>query len=253
MDSFFSTISGVLIKAKALVSFAQISSDISFNCNISFPALFQSLLESLAFFKLDIVPSLGLGCYFSTFDYINRMVLVTLTPFALMILLVFFFLLKTARIDANQHAERELEKLYPIPNEFVGKLSDARLKRLRKVAKFFDAIGGGTITRTEMAISVRELEPTFSEEKIKEKVDLYFQEAGFEAASELSFSELIFIDCNSRQGHPTEFGDLIIELEKRMSKGPWTSFFNLFLLLTFMVLTNVSCTLFNYFKVKMSQ
>jgi len=177
------------------------------------------------------------------------MVVVTLTPFALVGLLVFFFLLKTTRNETSALAEKELEKLYPIPIEFVGKISEVRLKRLRKVAKFFDAIGGGTITRAEMAISVRELEPTFSEEKIKEKVELYFMNAGCESASEISFSAILSIDRSSHQGHSTEFGELIIELEKRMSKGPWASFFNIFLLLTFMVLTSVSCTLFNFFKV----
>jgi hypothetical protein len=206
-------------------------------------------LESLAIFKLDIIPSLGLGCYFSTFDYINKLVVVTLTPFVLVVLLVFFFTLKAMHNETSQVAEKELEILYPIPIDFVGFISEARLKRLRKVAKFFDAIGGGTITRIEMAISVRELEPTFSEEKIKEKVELYFLEAGCQAASEISFRSLLLVDRSSYQGHSTQFGSLITELQKRTSKGPWTSFFNIFLLLTFMVLTSVSSTLFNYFKV----
>jgi hypothetical protein len=177
------------------------------------------------------------------------MVVVTLTPFALLAILVCFFVFKATSLEINTLAEKELEDIYPTPAEFNSIISNTKLKRLRKVAKFFDAIGGGTITRAEMAISVRELEPTFSEEKIKEKVELYFMDAQCEAASEISFRAFLLVDRNSQQGHSTEFGDLITEIEKRMSKGPWTSFFNLFLLLTFMVLTNVSGTLFNYFKV----
>jgi len=248
-DAFFFAISGAATKGKALVSFAQISSDVSYNCNINFPGLFQSLLESLAIFKLDIIPSLGLGCYFNSFDYINKMVVVTLMPFALLGLLLFVFALKGCSGGTSSLTEKDLEKVYPTPIEFVDVISSAKLNRLRKVAKFFDAIGGGTITRAEMAITVRELEPTFSEEKIKEKVDLYFMEAGCVGSSDISFDAILKIDRSSQRGQSTEFGNLIVDLEKRVSKGSWTSFFNFFLLLTFMVLTNVSCTLFNYFKV----
>lgn len=39
-----------------------------FNCNISFPPLFENFLTGIKVVNLDIIPSLGLNCRFNSFD-----------------------------------------------------------------------------------------------------------------------------------------------------------------------------------------
>ena len=52
------------------------------------PRLFAKVLRGLALVNLDIVPALGLECAFNKFNYIDKMLLVTLTPLALALLLM---------------------------------------------------------------------------------------------------------------------------------------------------------------------
>ena len=75
-------------KARLLVSNLQIILGISFNCVIAFPDLFEKVLAPLNFANLDVIPSLGLGCIFSEFDYAHRMVVVTLLPMAIAVLML---------------------------------------------------------------------------------------------------------------------------------------------------------------------
>jgi len=75
-------------KARMLLSNLQIVLGISFNCVIAFPGLFGTVLASLNFANLDVIPSLGLDCAFSEFDYAHRMVVVTLLPMVIALLML---------------------------------------------------------------------------------------------------------------------------------------------------------------------
>ena len=58
---------------KIFTGYSQISMNIAFNCNITFPALFEQFLVQLSILNLDVIPSFGLQCRFSNFDYISSM------------------------------------------------------------------------------------------------------------------------------------------------------------------------------------
>ena len=75
-------------KARLLLSNLQIVLGISFNCVIAFPDLFEKVLATLNFANLDVIPSLGLDCAFSEFDYAHRMVVVTLLPMVIALLIL---------------------------------------------------------------------------------------------------------------------------------------------------------------------
>jgi len=74
-------------RAKALVAFMQIVSSVAFNCSIVFPPIFERVLGILGIFNLDVVPALGLQCWFDSFDYIKKLVMVTVGPLAIAVVL----------------------------------------------------------------------------------------------------------------------------------------------------------------------
>jgi hypothetical protein len=61
-------------KLKALAAFLQIVLNISFTCTVQFPIKFQSVLTTLSVFNLEILPSLGIQCWFNAYDceYISQ-------------------------------------------------------------------------------------------------------------------------------------------------------------------------------------
>jgi len=48
-----------------------------FNCSITFPLTYEHVLSFLTFVNLEIVPFLGLQCWFVEFDYIDGMMTTT--------------------------------------------------------------------------------------------------------------------------------------------------------------------------------
>jgi len=55
-------------KLKALAAFLQIVLNISFTCTVKFPVEFQAVLTTLSLFNLDILPALGIQCWFNAYD-----------------------------------------------------------------------------------------------------------------------------------------------------------------------------------------
>jgi hypothetical protein len=49
-------------RLKCLMSFGQVTANIGFTCSVSFPPLFEKILNVFAVFNMDILPALGLAC-----------------------------------------------------------------------------------------------------------------------------------------------------------------------------------------------
>ena len=62
------------LKFKALSGFFQIASGVGFACSVSLPANFAAFVAPLNIFQLNVIPSLGLNCQFSGFNYVKTMV-----------------------------------------------------------------------------------------------------------------------------------------------------------------------------------
>ena len=45
--------------------------NIGFNYSITWPALFEAIVDELAVFNIDVMSILGLNCTFKRFDYID--------------------------------------------------------------------------------------------------------------------------------------------------------------------------------------
>jgi hypothetical protein len=93
-------------RVKALVAFMQIVSSTGFNCDVTFPPLFEKLLGALGIFNLDVVPALGLQCWFASFDYVNKLVTVTLVPVAISGVLGLQMILAYMSSDATARAKK---------------------------------------------------------------------------------------------------------------------------------------------------
>ena len=53
---------------------------------------FSNILKVLGIFNLDFIPALGLDCRFGGFNYLNKMVVVTLVPLAVSIILLWTYI-----------------------------------------------------------------------------------------------------------------------------------------------------------------
>ena len=73
-------------RAKALWAFGQINVNVSFNCGISFPRIYEQVTAALGFVNVDLIPALGLECL-ARFNYISTMLLTTLGPIVVCLLL----------------------------------------------------------------------------------------------------------------------------------------------------------------------
>ena len=73
-------------RAKALWAFGQINVNVSFNCGISFPRIYEQVTAALGFVNVDLIPALGLECL-ARFNYISTMLLTTLAPIVVCLLL----------------------------------------------------------------------------------------------------------------------------------------------------------------------
>ena len=73
-------------RAKALWAFGQININVSFNCGISFPRIYEQVTAALGFVNVDLIPALGLECL-ARFNYISTMLLTTLGPIVVCLLL----------------------------------------------------------------------------------------------------------------------------------------------------------------------
>jgi Na+/H+ antiporter NhaD/arsenite permease-like protein len=79
-------------KLKGLAAFLQIVLNIDITCAVQFPKKFESVMTALSFLNLNVLPALGIQCWFTRFDYIDGMMAVTITPLVIAVLIFLFFL-----------------------------------------------------------------------------------------------------------------------------------------------------------------
>jgi hypothetical protein len=72
LSALMARIQAAQVKIKSMISFGQISANVGFNCNIHFPNSVERTLATFGVLNLDLVPSLGLQCRYSSFDYIHK-------------------------------------------------------------------------------------------------------------------------------------------------------------------------------------
>ena len=121
------------IKFKALAIYGQIVSKISFNCSIRFPWLFEVVIVPLNIFQLDFIPALGLQCEFSRFDFVSKIIVVTVVPIgAAFVLGIMWVVLVSAYRKKNYAVSKEQLLVQDIPNKWIRALKAKGVARLTR-------------------------------------------------------------------------------------------------------------------------
>jgi len=237
-------------KLKALVSFGQITANIGFNCNMSFPGMFEQILHGLSFLNLDLVPSLGLHCNFPNFDYVGKMVVVTVAPIVLAVLLGVAYLAVLLKSKTN---EKVAADRYSLPEDLARDFTTSELSGLRKLFAKLDVPRDGTVGREKLRKGALELYPDLASEEVDAKVAEALQGlTEEELKGGLGFAEFAAAMCRSRHAdpgtRPCAFVSLMDEMAATLKETHGQSVINAFLLLTYLVLVNTSTALFHFLK-----
>jgi len=170
------------------------------------------------------------------------MIVMTAAPVIVTAFLFLIFLFISLYLDASESDSR-LRKIYPEPKEFPP-FTEEDMKRHRRAFHHCDADSGGTIVKEEMKKIVREYNSEFSEEEIDAQVSEFFKN-DVDGSSRIEFKE--FLGALATSQDPGVFVTLN-ELQKKTAHSHGDSIFNLFLILTFLVLVSSSSAVFNCFQ-----
>lgn len=222
-----------------------------FNCNIEFPPLFEKALRSIAILNLDIIPSLGLQCRFSEFDYIHSMVSITVGPLVLGMLLVFAYMVT---VLTNTKSDKELElriNKYVIPERLMEYFSSRERQSLKRTFAAFDVRDNGEIDCEELQAAIEKFNPEESKEHVEAKVAAMVAEANIDGDTTISFQEFLFVLVRARKkGSTSQFSMLVDKVEADANHGAGQHLFYALLLLSYLVLVSTSTALFHFFKVR---
>lgn len=245
------------------------------NCVITFPRVFDEFLRKLVIFNLvgclsnlvcpkcrdlniafsssttaieqEIIPSLGLQCEFSSFDYMHNILAQTLGPIAVSIALGLAYLgvairekRKIARL--NRKAER-----YKVSNDLRLELADEDLAALLRKFAELDEDGGGSIDKSEFVHLIKHVQQEATEEEVEATTTAVFSDEAtidFEGFARLVHAAHLNLASSEASEKLAELIDKDMAHDKADQQGiVW-----LFLLLTFLTLIGTSTTLFNFFK-----
>jgi len=199
---------------------------LQFNCDVSFPDVFQAILGPLRFLNLDIISSLGLECRIENYDYVDTLIGVTLGPlFFAAILMIIMGLEVAYRKYETKKLEARLrkEERFAIPDGLGGEFSLDEIHVLRRIFKYFENNVDGTADFDQFPL--------------------------FQGKTELSFRDYLYTIQQTRfeyrQSEVSRFIDAA-EANANARQGEYIIFS--LLLFSFMILIGVSSVIFEYFQ-----
>ena len=207
------------------------------------------MLLSFNIVNADIVPALGLNCTFSGFDYIAKMLVVTMVPIALSLFLLVAYHYDVKQKKAPDHTlEKRMETL-AVPKSMQGLFEDKQEQKLRKVFASFDVKGVGTIDETDLKLVLKRFTPNASEEDAIIAVSEMVSQISIDGDLEIDFGEFLYAmyQCNSGESEST-FASLVDLVSAKVNKPAGQFVINIFLVLTFLILLSTSTTVFHYLK-----
>jgi len=244
---------------------------------VSFPALFERILDACKVLNLDVVPSLGLQCAYSGFNYYGLLLTTTLAPIACAAILGLGYWRTTARSNAAAAVKAELEaraSSYVVEKApgrqcpdgdpgagggeaaVVSKFSAEELLTLRRMFATADLDGSGFIDAREFSTLLMQLDPDASAEDVNA---MFLEASGTgDSSDRTTISFLNFLETthearrprrsSSLNERPARFATLELKLEAAVQNHPGKEFISAFLLLTFLVLISTSTTLLHFLK-----
>jgi len=241
-------------KVKALTAFSQIAVNVGFNCNLEFPPLYEKFMSSFSIVNLDIVPSLGLPCQFSYFDYIYSMCLTTLFPIFVSVLLGLAYVLikaitKIKTQEARDAGQKVMDEKYIVPQEFLAVFTDKEIKKFKRTFLFVDADRGGSIDSAELSAVIKRFSPEIMLDEVDRMVTDMIKEVSTDRDDEIDFGEFLVMMMRARrEGRASQFSEIADQVDALVNKKAGQSIVNAFLVLSFLVLISTSITIFHYLK-----
>ena len=246
-------------KTKSTTSFMQISSNVAFNCNISFPKLFERVLVGFGFVNFDLTPNLGLRCSFNRFDYVDSMFASTLAPIFVCVVIVVLFInaVRNARLINDDLHFMERVSSYGTPADFCKlNLSTVELRFYLVAFAACDRDGSGAISRAEYVDVVRKYLPDLEEEEIDGMANAH----GLRGDSELNLHDFLTIahgtqrlgsvggDQQDKDPERGNFRELVKKIQGDKTKMAGQSYVNMLLIWTFVIFSATSAIVFFFFK-----
>eukprot|EP00614_Pseudopedinella_elastica_P022796 CAMPEP_0172644010 /NCGR_PEP_ID=MMETSP1068-20121228/238987_1 /TAXON_ID=35684 /ORGANISM="Pseudopedinella elastica, Strain CCMP716" /LENGTH=1130 /DNA_ID=CAMNT_0013458191 /DNA_START=782 /DNA_END=4171 /DNA_ORIENTATION=- len=252
------------MKLKCLMSFAQISANIAFNCSINFPPSVETMSNVFSIANIEIVPALGIPCWLKQFDYIDTMMSYTLGPIFVMVAIMGIFVInnsdtlfslkndEAAVVATSKFTKAQLKEMYLLPDEVEACFTRFELKGIRKTFAFFDRNGGGSIDVEETYDLVKTL---IEREITLEDVRVMFKEAkGLGPKDEMENEEIdfrAFVDMTQRAREKDELVALSLladEVEAEASRSNASGYIYAILFLSFLALPGTTTCIINFFK-----
>ena len=100
----------ITYKLKILVGFFQIAVNLAFAVDVPWPSHYRRFIQIFSFFSLDFIPWQSMECV-TSLDYYTKLLIVTLTPIAILGLIVIFFLLPMYVINKRDMNDDEARRL----------------------------------------------------------------------------------------------------------------------------------------------
>jgi len=239
------------VQLKCLVAFLQIAGNISFNYSITWPANFERLMSALEVVNFDLAPYLGINCFATRFNYIDKMVAMTLLPLAVAVNLLMAYLFVTCAGRRKARVTGLLvEGTYKLPAELNSLFGQKEMATLREVFREFDDDESGEITIRKVGKVMKESFPNLTDLDIEERARSVIAAADTSGNGSITFTEYIILMDKARNGNQRQslFSDLVDRIEAIVTKVAGQTLFYIFLALAFLSLVAVSTVLFNYFK-----
>jgi hypothetical protein len=206
-------------------------------------------MSSIGFVNLDLFSALRINCLATSFDYIDKMITMTLVPLAIaaLLLMAYIFVNFTGRRKAR--VPEQEAKNYELPDKLKSVFNKKEMDTLRGVYCEFDADGSGKITVREVVKVMKEHTPNQADLPIEKRAQEVIAAADTSGNGSITFADFITVMDKARnQQKGSSFSELADKIEASRTKVAGQMFFYTFLVLTFLVLVSTSTVLFNYFK-----
>jgi len=249
------------VTLKQLTSMVQIASSIGFNCAITFPPVIERAFASVEVLNLDVMPSLGLNCRFSRFDYVDKVIVTSLAPLALCAVLAVAY--KAVMVHAELTGKTFRPKAshlakYSIPEALESAFTAREVLSYKRTFAYFDDDESGEIDEAELAsiivkINKRDTDrgeamPTAEDDAARIAKILADSRKSGAPEGVVSFASFVFtIQQARKRGKPSSLSTLVDFAEGETNRTYGQSIMYLILFVTFLVLAGNSTTLLHYF------
>lgn len=192
-------------------------------------------------------------------NYFYKLVAATLCPLAMAVfLLLLQCVSKVFEVRRNHRKADLMITTYPLPTEHALNFDEHEIKLMKKVFHLCDPASTGVAKKGELIEMVKEMDRVASvaktEIKINDEACLIFGEAMHNADVEVDFGQFLTL-IHRERAHAAHDSDASEAFQRMMSNieaysvsSGGGNIFNIFLLLTFLVLTATSKVIFNLFK-----